>query len=298
MPPRKFSEYGLPWAIKKKDKPKNKRTSSHRYKIGNDIRRQKKMTRVGDDWFVMNDDKQELAIEFEMEWRCYEHDSFDYDDGYYTSCQPIMTNKKLARDNFLDFYDFYLPKKTEKDEIVGAIRGGNIHTIRKLLDHKKHVDTLMPTNCKICATDDIMIKKYLIYVEGKRHSCYLYRDAEKFYNDTYSDDDIQLSYEQHFIIKKLYEGKCLLCLTFDENIHRYLIHVHRVKPCRKYDCLGYESYIFEKDFPYVLSKLYALRDSLRLNINREPVIGDILSMLMGLNPDLMREFVEMTEQNL
>lgn len=225
----------------------------------------------------------------------------DNDDS---SEEVIEENKYEENDGYYDHFNFnciseYHPSKnlTTHNIAVNAIRKGNGNDLKQVLS-SRNFKRCFQKKCHLCMTSDNEIQKYLIFVENASpcyygYHCGGYQQYKEIMIQSESAFTSQLNFKQHQEIKKMYRGECPLCITTDTKIHQYMIDEFAIKPCRKYDCLGYDQYIFTEEFPEILSLLFSISryNHKKLLIDKNPVIGEILYLTTQMLDDTFRELL-------
>lgn len=263
---RKFIEYGFQWGnISKKRKGI---TGSGNVKKPHLISRKKS--------YIEEDDNSSE----------YEENEYEENDEYYDHFHF----------NFKPEYN-HNQNTTTYEIVVKAIRKGNGHALKQVFG-ARYFKQIFRKKCHLCMTSDDEIKKYLIFVENASPCHYGYRcggypQYKELIIQSQSTSVSKLNFKQYQEIKKMYCGECPLCITMDTKIHQFMVDEFAIKACRKYDCLGYDQYIFSKEFPEILSLLFSISriNNKKLIIDQNPVIGEILYLTTQMLDDTFRELL-------
>lgn len=268
---RKFIKSGYQWG---RVSTKNKsRSRTHYIKKPHLMSRRPENHHVDeeDDHFVKEatDDNQYEEME-----EYYDYFRFKYNTEYHASKQ-VMSYKVARR----------------------IIQKGNADDLKHLFS-SRYLKQIFHKKCHLCMTSDETIKKYLIIVEEAspcRSDFYcggysLYREFQK--NKSIFLPPL-LNVQQYQEIEKMYRGECPLCLTTDTRIHRLMIDNYHIHICRKYDCLGYDQYMWSTEFSQTLSLLFSIsrHHPDKLFIDKNPIMGEILYLTTQMIDDTFRELL-------
>lgn len=216
--------------------------------------------------------------------------------------EMIEENKYEENEGYYDHFHFTNTYHTSKnvttyDIAVRAIRKGNNRELKQVFG-SRYFKQIFRKKCHLCMTSDKEIQKYLIFVENASPCHYGYRcggypQYKELIIQSQSTSVSKLNFKQYQEIKKMYCGECPLCITMDTKIHQFMVDEFAIKACRKYDCLGYDQYIFSKEFPEILSLLFSIsrNNHKKLFIDKNPVIGEILYLTTQMLDDTFRELL-------
>lgn len=282
---RKFNYYGIQSSVRKK----KKKTRSYRPRS---IIPHKTSRRFWKNYTedLGQEDEEEMENLFQEEY--YIDDESFYYYNYYSLPLPSITR---CRNNFFSTGYLFPPSPSLKQQMIRDIRSSNLSILRKSY---KNIDInrifQINRRCLLCQTVDEDILIYLIQTEHiKRcHYCRLSKEKYTDFQNRQSSPSYPLPYQKLIDIKNLYKNHCALCCSTEYTIHRFLIKDHHIKYCRKYDCLGYDEYVYQHfELKNILSHYYNDDHNLYIHLNGN-VLNDVVSTIKNLRPDCFYELLD------